>query len=323
MPAAAERLLGRTGVRVARAVLQQAPGARVVVNGGNCPWGDINWVHAVHAAWPVRDEGAPWWSRVRNRRLKAVARRRERSALARAGIVIANSTATSREIVRLGVPPARVCAIHLGSDPAWGPVDPAERRTAREMWNVGRGQPVVLFAGALGTDLNKGFDVLWDAWLALHRSGTWDAQLLVAGTGWRRARWEAEARAAEVDSIRFLGFSTNVRQVLAAADLLVSPARYEAYGLNVHEALCCGVPVMVTRTAGVVERFDRGMAPALLPLDLSGRELAARLRRWREDMDGWTRAAAPTSRRLRAWTWDDMAAEFVRTVSEPCLQVRA
>ena len=29
------------------------PLARVVVNGGNCAWPDINWVHAVHAAWPV------------------------------------------------------------------------------------------------------------------------------------------------------------------------------------------------------------------------------------------------------------------------------
>ncbi len=104
MPAVAERLLGRAGVRAARAALQRAPRARVVVNGGNCPWGDINWVHAVHAAWPVCDKGAPWWSRVRNRRLKARARRRESEALARARVVIANSHETRDQILRLGVP---------------------------------------------------------------------------------------------------------------------------------------------------------------------------------------------------------------------------
>ena len=53
--------------------------------------------------------------------------------------------------------------------------------------------------------------------------------------------------------------------LLAAADLLVSPVRYEAYGLNVHEALCRGAAVMVTRTAGVVERFDHDLEPSLLP----------------------------------------------------------
>jgi glycosyltransferase involved in cell wall biosynthesis len=323
MPAVAERLLGRAGVRVARAALQRAPRARVVVNGGNCPWGDINWVHAVHAAWPVCDKGAPWWSRVRNRRLKARARQRESEAVGRARVVIANSNATRDQILRLGVPPERVCTIHLGSDPAWGAADAAERRAAREALRLPVGRPVVAFAGPLGTDVNKGFDLLLDAWLMLHRTGRWDAQLVVAGSGWRRSRWEAAAHAAGAGSVRFVGFSTNMRQVLAAADLLVSPARYEAYGLNVHEALCCGVPVMVTRTAGVVERFDAGLEAALLPCELSARELADRLRAWRGDMDGWRSMSVPTARRLRAWTWDDMAAAFVRAASGVPLKVPA
>ena len=63
-------------------VVGRDPLARVVVNGGNCAWPDINWVHAVHAAWPVHDDGAPWWSRYRNRRLKDLARRRERECAA-------------------------------------------------------------------------------------------------------------------------------------------------------------------------------------------------------------------------------------------------
>src|SRR5579864_1200366 len=50
-------LLARSGRRWARRL---APaGARVVVNGGNCVWGDINWVHYVHAAWPPRPCGGP------------------------------------------------------------------------------------------------------------------------------------------------------------------------------------------------------------------------------------------------------------------------
>ena len=90
-PGLAERLLARTGVQVARAAAARHPRARVVVNGGNCQWPDINWVHAVHAAWPVLDAGARWWSRYRNRRLKADAVQRERRTLHHARLVIANS----------------------------------------------------------------------------------------------------------------------------------------------------------------------------------------------------------------------------------------
>ena len=46
------------GGRWRAAVTRRNPLARVVVNGGNCRWPDINWVHALHAAWPVRDDGA-------------------------------------------------------------------------------------------------------------------------------------------------------------------------------------------------------------------------------------------------------------------------
>src|SRR5438067_10312312 len=41
-------LLQREGLRWAKILTRQ--GARVIVNGGNCPWDDLNWVHAVHAA---------------------------------------------------------------------------------------------------------------------------------------------------------------------------------------------------------------------------------------------------------------------------------
>jgi len=49
-------LLARAGRRVAREVAAEADG-RVIVNGGNCAWGDVNWVHYVHAAWTPRPAG--------------------------------------------------------------------------------------------------------------------------------------------------------------------------------------------------------------------------------------------------------------------------
>ncbi len=316
LPGLAERLLARSGRRVAAATVARYPLARVVVNGGNCAWPDINWVHAVHAAWPVHDGGAPWWSRYRNRRLKDLARRRERHALQQAALVVANSESTRRALIeRIGVVPGRVRTVYLGSEPSWGAADARERAAARAALRLPPDRPVVLFVGAMGTDLNKGFDVLWRSWIELVTTGNWDGSLVVAGGGWRVAGWRSEAeRSSAAGTVRFLGFTHGVRDALAAGDLLVSPVRYESYGLNVHEALCRGLAVMVTRTAGVGERFDDGMGEALLPDGVTPRQLAERLRSWRADVDGWRARAAPTGARLRARTWADMAVEFVSVV---------
>jgi glycosyltransferase involved in cell wall biosynthesis len=319
LPSLAEWLLGRRGVQVASRVTASAAGARVVVNGGNCAWPDVNWVHAVHAAWPVRDDGAPRWNHFRNIRLKATARERERVALRCARTVIANSEATRQAIVDgLGIDPRRVHVVYLGTDPAWGPVRPEERAAARASLGVQPDVPVIAFVGALGSDTNKGFDLLWQAWMQLAATPKWNARLVVAGSGWRMPQWRDEAaRRGCGESVRFLGFTRGVRELLAAADLLVSPVRYEAYGLNVHEALCRDVPVMVTRTAGVVERFDPRMSDALLPDNLTPAVLAERLRLWRSDIPGWRARAASTAARMRSRSWRDMAVEFVHAAQSP------
>src|SRR5450755_3978726 len=58
--------LGRLGQRVATQMIADRPDTRVVVNGGNCPWGDINWVHYVHRAWRSSLEGTPIWFRAKD-----------------------------------------------------------------------------------------------------------------------------------------------------------------------------------------------------------------------------------------------------------------
>ncbi len=62
-----------------------------------------------------------------------------------------------------------------------------------------------------------------------------------------------------------VGFTNRVSDILAAADVLVSPVRYESYGLNVQEAICCGVPAIVSRAAGVAERYPTELSDLLLP----------------------------------------------------------
>jgi glycosyltransferase involved in cell wall biosynthesis len=303
--------LRRRGREVARQVSRESPGARVVVNGGCCQWGDINWVHYVHSAW--RAAPAALRSRVKEAVAGALFRRQERQALAAAGLVLANSEQTRRVLLdRVGLDPRKVRTLYLGGESAWRPATEAERAAARARLGQGEGRPLVLFLGGLGHDERKGFDTLWRAWAALCADPAWDADLLVAGGGAAAGRWAARvATAGLTRRVRLLGFTDRVSDLLAAADLLVSPVRYEPYGLNVQEAVCRGVPALVSGRAGVVEQFPPDLAGMVLLDPEDAADLAARLRRWRADADGWRRRFAPLGAALRARGWERMAEELV------------
>lgn len=309
--------LDRTGRRLARRLLAEQPAARVVVNGGNCQWPDINWVHYVHHAWTDLDPSAPLWFKAKHRVFSARWRTTEKSAIRAARIAIANSALTRGHLLEhLGVAPERVRTVYLGTDPTWGPATPDERREAREWLSLEPGRPAVAFVGALGLDRRKGFDVLWRAWTALCATPEWDADLVIAGSGGdKRALTSAAEHAGLSQRVRILGHTERVKDVLAAADLLVSPVRYEPYGLNVQEAICRDVPVLVSRTAGVAERFPPALSDMLLHDPSSVEELAAGLRRWRAHAGDWATRAASLGRELRAYSWRDMAVAFVDAVS--------
>ena len=284
-----ERALELRGTAVARAVTSGFSGARVVVNGGNCVWPDINWVHCVHHAWHCADEGAPVWFRLKNRLEKATTRRRERRALSVSRLVVANSKRTRREVVtHLGVDTSRVHTVYPGCDPGAVPPSAEERFAARAAFGVGENRPCVGFVGALGYDDNKGLTTLWRAWRQLCARRDWDAELIVAGGGRAVEHWRARiAEYSPETRTRVLGFTERVDVVLAAADLLVSPVRYEAYGLGVQEAVCRGVPALVSATAGITERFSDDVRELVLDSPNDADELAARLLGWRSAIDHW------------------------------------
>lgn len=301
-----EPLLTSVATRRSRDVLRS--GGHVMANGGNLNAGDVAWIHYVHAAY------APVSAGTLNAVLGAFKHRQylaaERRALTRARLVICNSDRTVRDVVsRVEVDPARVRRIYYGIDAARF----HERRdsaAAKARLGYRPDTPIVLFVGALG-DRRKGFDTLFDAWQSVCRRSGWDAQLLVAGSGAELASWRARAATNGTASrITFLGYRTDVADLMAAADLLVHPARYEAYGLAVHEALCCGVPAIVSSCAGVVERMPESLAGLLIPDANSADDLAARLLYWRDralDLRERTRKVGAI---LRTRSWDDMSREI-------------
>jgi glycosyltransferase involved in cell wall biosynthesis len=305
--------LALQGRRIARKVVNGWQGAQVVVNGGNCIWPGINWAHYVHHAWPAPQTKAPWLYRIKAAFADGWARWTERAALQRARLVITNSERTSREIVEhFGVDPQLVHTVYLGADPQWGPVTAEEQALSRKALQITESRVVAAFVGGLGYDQRKGFDLLFRAWERLCGRPDWDADLLVAGGGPALPKWRtAILESGLSERIRLMGFSDQVKSVLAAADLLVSPTRYEAYGLNVQEAICRGIPAMVSASAGVAERYESEFAPMLIPDPENVDDLVERLLSWRSKKEEWKARFEPFGDRLRSRSWRDTAVDIV------------
>ena len=290
-------------------------GGRVVVNGGNCPWDDVAWVHYLHAAYEPQTR-TTMVRRVKDRTQRRWALRSERRNLTRARIVVCNSRRTQRDVVeRLAVPVSRTTVIYYGIDgERFALVGPDEAQAARQALGWPADQVVILFVGALG-DRRKGFDTLFDAWVALCRESAWDGHLVVVGAGAEQPLWRRRfADAGLVSRATFLGSRKDVDRLIAASDALVHPARYEAYGLGVHEAVCRGVPAVVSANAGVAERYPPGLGDLLVQDPESAGELAERLRAWRGRRDAVRRELRPFADRLRERSWDDMATDIVAAV---------
>ena len=290
------------------------PAAHVLVNGGNAP-GPATWVHYLHAAYEPRTRAS-----LRGRVSATVGRRyylsRERAVLSRASLVICNSRRTAEDVHRLyRVAESRLRVVYYGVDAnLFGPVTDQQRQAARASLGIAPDRRAAIFVGALG-DRRKGFDALFAAWQILAAEPGWDVDLLVAGTGAERAAWERRSAAMfRGGRMRFLGFRTDVADVIAAADVLVHPARYEAYGLGVHEAICRGVPAIVTRSAGIAERYPAALRDLLIDEDIDAPSVAEALWRWRSAADAWAARSEPLAASLRSRSWDAMAAEIAALV---------
>lgn len=310
-----EPLLGMEGRRQASRLAPS--GGRVVVNGGNCRWGDVNWVHHVHASDAARPVGGPL-RRLKGRFLYRRWVSAERAAVRAARLVITTCERNRRDLIeRVGADESRVAVVYYGIDSTvFRPADEAERSELRRAVGLPEGRPVAAFVGSLA-DRRKGFDVLFEAWRTLCLEPSWDADLVVAGAGRELPAWrERAAEAGLGERIRFLGFHRDVPSLMRACDAHVLPSRYEGYSLVTQEALACGLPALVTRASGIAERYPAELQDWLIPDPEDAADLAARLRRWREGLAEPRPGLRALSERLRSYTWDQMAADIAAVIGE-------
>lgn len=91
-----------------------------------------------------------------------------------------------------------------------------------------------------------------------------DVHLSIVGDGPDRDSLKALARQCGAEaSVHFFGFQKNPYALMQRADLLVSPARSEGFGLVIAEAMVLGLPVIGMKSSGTNELLGNGRYGAL------------------------------------------------------------
>jgi glycosyltransferase involved in cell wall biosynthesis len=176
-------------------------------------------------------------------------------------------------------------------------VRPLFRDAVRHELGIGD-EPLFLYVG----DFRKGME---PAIRAL--AGVPGARLLgVSRTNPALYRAAATAHGVE-ERVTLLSATTEIERYYGAADALVLPTPYDAFGMVITEAMACGLPVITTPFAGAAELMIDGVHGILVrsPNDIAA--LAAAMRRLATDASARERMATAASALMLDHSWDRVA----------------
>jgi glycosyltransferase involved in cell wall biosynthesis len=168
--------------------------------------------------------------------------------------IVCNSEATGRAVIAEGYPGGRISVVPNGID-----VDRFRPPTVRQLQDV----PRLICVAALRPE--KGVDRLVQLLAPLLRSKR--ATLTLVGDGSERTAVEAVISTLQLgNSVRLLGPQTDIVPILHDADIYVSAARIEGFGIAVAEAAATALPaVCVAAPGGLNEVVVDGVTGYLVP----------------------------------------------------------
>ncbi len=142
-----------------------------------------------------------------------------------------------------------------------------DRKVLRGKHGVKKGEKVVLMVGS--GFKTKGVDRAIRAVAALPNDIKARTHLWIIGKG-KQSFYKSLAKIKGIgDRVKFLGPIDDVPSFLHSADLLLHPARREAAGIVLIEAMAAGVPILASEICGYAEQIRSAGAGKLIPVPFS------------------------------------------------------
>lgn len=215
--------------------------------------------------------------------------------------LIATSRKTAKELQRYYQRRDQIPVLYVGIDHSvFNPGRCAAlRNDARRELDLPTGQFILIL---IGNDWrNKGVVVLLEA---LERLRQLPINLLIVSAEDSSAWWKMVTEKGLENRVRLLPPRKDVEFYYAAADSYVGPSLQDSYAMPPAEAMACGLPVIVSASAGVSEIVMSGTNGLILDDPKDSTRLAAMICRLYEDKEFRNRLGEKAAETARQYTWE-------------------
>jgi len=176
--------------------------------------------------------------------------------------VIAVSNAVRDDLIEQGINPERITVIQNGI--RIPEIDPEAGSRIRRELGVHEGKTVIGAVGRLSPQ--KDYPTLLRAFREVVRTSP-GSILLIAGDGYLRDTLEKLSQELGIsEKVIFLGYRSNVLEIVAAFDIYALSSLWEGLPLAVLEAMALGKPVAASAVPGTKEAIVEGETGFLAPL---------------------------------------------------------
>ena len=241
----------------------------------------------------------------------------ERGVYAREEILLAvTSRKMEQDLERCFRRKGRMALVYNGVD--LDQMNRARRQSLREKAR----RDLLLAEGAFGILLigndwkKKGLRCLIEA---VGRLGIPNLRMLVVGRDESFSYDEILRRNGLENRMTILPIVPQVEVYYAAADMYAGPSLEDSFAIPPLEAMACGLPVIVSRQAGVSELVTHGVDGFVLEDPTDSRQLAEFIRRIYENADLRRELSARAEATAQQYTWQRNAEEM-KKVFEGCLR---
>lgn len=193
----------------------------------------------------------------------------------RAAAIIAVSNAAACRISNIvGRCPSMLSTIYNSIDLDEFKPNPEIRKQIRSDLHFTDEHIVIGFVGRM--ERIKGVDVLLDAMISLLQMNPRYRAVFVGDGSILASLQKRTQQAGLDDAIRFLGFRTNVAEILNAMDIGCMPSRFESFGLAAIEMMRMKIPLICSRVDGLGEIAGNG-SNALILEQISPAEITSKI----------------------------------------------
>jgi UDP-glucose:(heptosyl)LPS alpha-1,3-glucosyltransferase len=230
---------------------------------------------------------------------------------------IAISRCVADQLERLfAIPGSHIHVIHHGVDAQLFCPRPAKdagwREEWRRRWNISDHELLILFVGGYE---RKGLTVAIKALARLTPAERSMLRLMAVGSG-DQPRFRALVRQLGLESKVVLAPHTReIVPYFQAADVFLFPTLYEPFGLVILEAMACGLPSVVSATAGAAELITNGQNGLLIREPTDDVETGAHIQLLVNNA-GLRRSMAVAARQTaERQSWDHVAEQYYQVIS--------